>query len=151
MNDHSYDIRLPTEHIMTSIWIISWQLLSNHHNYYSCWQSCLTFSYEAYWYSSPFIWEHIEHGEVAFHYTEDMLVDIFTKALPCDSFKKFRTRLSVLPAVWCLAEGKYQSSSPQLDMFILSSLLISYSFHLYHDHCSYICTLIIILQTFITA
>ena len=46
-----------------------------------------------------FIHERVERGEVDLHYvsTKDMLADIFTKALPRETFIKFRTRLGVLP------------------------------------------------------
>ena len=45
-----------------------------------------------------FIWEHVECQEVGLHYisTKEMVADIFTKALPKDSFKKFQTELGVL-------------------------------------------------------
>jgi len=38
-----------------------------------------------------FIHEHVEQGEVDLHYvsTKDMLADIFTKALPHETFIKF--------------------------------------------------------------
>jgi len=45
-----------------------------------------------------FIWEHIEQHEVELKYvsTKDMLADVFTKALPRETFEKFRTLLGVL-------------------------------------------------------
>ena len=48
-----------------------------------------------------FICEHIEHDEIKLQFvsTKDMLADIFTKALPRDSFVKFREHLSVLPVI----------------------------------------------------
>lgn len=48
-----------------------------------------------------FIRERIENKEIKLEYisTKNMLADIFTKALPCESFIKFRERLGVLPGV----------------------------------------------------
>jgi len=48
-----------------------------------------------------FIREHIEHDEIKLQFvsTKDMLADIFTKALPRNSFVKFRERLGVLPVI----------------------------------------------------
>jgi len=47
-----------------------------------------------------FIRKHVEQGEVDLHYmsTKDMLADIFTKALPHETFIKFQTHLGVLPS-----------------------------------------------------
>jgi len=47
-----------------------------------------------------FIRERVERGEVSLNYvsTKEMMADIFTKALPCESFEKFRTNLGVLRA-----------------------------------------------------
>jgi len=47
-----------------------------------------------------FIRERIQRDEIAFQYisTKDMLADIFTKSLPCETFAKFRTKLGVLPS-----------------------------------------------------
>ena len=49
-----------------------------------------------------FIREHIERGEVSLDYvsTKEMMADIFTKALPHESFEKFWTNLGVLHAIW---------------------------------------------------
>jgi len=47
-----------------------------------------------------FIRERVERGEVSLDYvsTKEMIADIFTKALPRESFEKFRTNLGVLRA-----------------------------------------------------
>ena len=46
-----------------------------------------------------FIRECIEHQEIRLNYisTKNMLADVFTKALPCEAFEKFRNLLGVLP------------------------------------------------------
>ena len=46
-----------------------------------------------------FIRECIKRREIRLNYisTKDMLADVFTKALPCEAFKRFRNLLGVLP------------------------------------------------------
>jgi len=46
-----------------------------------------------------FIQECIKRWEIRLNYisTKDMLADIFTKALPCEAFERFRNFLRVLP------------------------------------------------------
>ena len=54
------------------------------------------------WYH--FIWERVDRGEVSLNYvsTKEMMADIFTKALLCKSFEKFRTNFGVLYAIFVL-------------------------------------------------
>ena len=48
-----------------------------------------------------YVRERLSAGEINLVYvtTQDNLADLFTKALPCDKFKAFRTALGLLPFV----------------------------------------------------
>ena len=69
-------------------------------------QGCITFAYNPVNYlhakhiniKHHFIHEHVEQGEVKLKYIliKDMLANIFTKQVPCESFVRFRERLNVV-------------------------------------------------------